>query len=549
MTRGAYFPLRPIALAALCVSSAGARAETFEFEGGRGSFDSTVTIGTGIRAKNPSCGLVTQGATGIGAPAGCLAPTSALGDQGNLNYAKGDAFTTYVKGSHELLLKFPSDITFLGRVNWIRDLSATNTTGYLSSTTPGNLTDGLANDARKDLRFKARLLDFWVSKSFQLGGEQARVRVGNQVINWGESLFLAGGINSTNSVDIMRASQPGTQLKEVLLPAPMISFASGLGHGLNFEAYVQSNWNGNYLPPTGSYWSTANGLGKGHDAYNLRQIKPSNSGQWGTALRYQPEGTSLNLGAYVMNYTDKSPNFSTNAAGTGKPGWVFAENRRLYGLSANLPLGDWAVGSEISYRPRDAVSLNSNATGCSSQNGNCWVDAKKFQWNLTGLYSLTPSNSPGLLKLLGASTATLMAEAVVVRYPNLKQMYGGDPISAGAWGWGQAFDPTGTPVPKGTKTSWGYNLDFSWVYDGNLIPGWQVIPEIYYFQAVKGRTPNAAAQFMEGAKSVNLVVSFVQNPAKWQASINYAAFFGGKSTFDQPLRDRNYLGFTLSRNF
>ncbi|MBW8891450.1 MAG: DUF1302 family protein, partial [Burkholderiales bacterium] len=68
-------------------------------------------------------------------------------------------------------------------------------------------------------------------------------------------------------------------------------------------------------------------------------------------------------------------------------------------------------------------------------------------------------------------------------------------------------------------------------------------------QAVNGRTPNGAGQFMEGAKSVNLIVSLIQNPANWQASINYAAFFGGKRVFDQPLRDRNFVGLTLSRNF
>jgi len=158
---------------------------------------------------------------GVGTPAGCLAPTSSMGDQGNLNYRKGDAFTTYVKGSHELLLKMPDDITFLGRVNWVRDLTATHTTGYTSAAATQYLPDGLASDARSDLRFKARLLDFWVSKTFQLGGETARVRVGNQVISWGESLFLPGGINATNALDIMRLSQPGTQLKEAVLPAPI----------------------------------------------------------------------------------------------------------------------------------------------------------------------------------------------------------------------------------------------------------------------------------------------------------------------------------------
>ncbi|MBW8845476.1 MAG: DUF1302 domain-containing protein [Burkholderiales bacterium] len=538
-----------VALAAAAALSSPAEAATFESGGIRGNLDSTVTVGTGIRVKGRDCTLVTQGASGNGAPAGCLAPTSALGDQGDLNYDKGDRFTTYIKGSHELLLKMPGDFTFLGRVNWMKDMSADQTTGQLSATTPPTLTDGLAPDARKDLRFKARLLDLWVSKSFQVGDEQVRVRAGNQVVSWGESLFLPGGINSTNAVDIMRLSQPGTQLKEVFLPAPIVSVASGLGQGLNLEAYVQPVWNANYMPPTGSYWSTANGLGKGHDAYGLVEEKARRGGQWGAALRYQPEGTQLNLGAYVMNYHDKSPNFSINAGGPGVIGWRYAEDRRMYGISANLPVGDWAIGTELSYRPRDAVALNAAATGCSSQNGNCWVDEKKLQWHVTGLLSLTPNTGGAVLRALGADTATLMAETVVVRYPSLKQFYGGDPIAAGAWGWGQEFDPTASPQPMGTKTAWGYNVDFSWVYDGTLIPGWQVVPEIYYFQAVNGRTPNGAGQFMEGAKSVNLIVSLIQNPANWQASINYAAFFGGKRVFDQPLRDRNFVGLTLSRNF
>ncbi|WQD80838.1 DUF1302 domain-containing protein [Paraburkholderia kururiensis] len=539
------------AAASVCglLSAVGAQAANFEFSGVRGSFDSTVSVGTGIRAKSPACDLITRGATGAGAPAGCLAPTSSMGDQGNLNYAKGDAFTTYLKGSHELLLKMPDDFTFLGRVNWIRDFTATHTTGYLSPATPSYLTSGQAPDASSDLRFKARLLDLWVSKSFQLFGETARVRVGNQVISWGESLFLPGGINATNAIDVMRLSQPGTQLKEAVLPAPIASFATGLGHGLNLETYIQSNWNGNYLPPSGSYWSFANGMGRGHDAYGLIEVKPKNGGQWGTALRWQPAGTPVNLGFYVMSYNDKSPNFSTNAGGTGRSGWAYAEDRRLFGISANMPIGDWAIGTELSYRPRDAVALNPAVSGCSSNNGNCWANEKKFQWHLTGMLSLTPSNAHTILKLLGADTATLMAEAVVVSYPGLKQYYGKDPISAGAWGWGQEYDANGTPRPVGTKTSWGYNLDFSWVYDGKLIPGWQVIPEVYYFQAVSGRTPNAVGQFMEGAKSVNLVVTFIQNPANWQAAINYSAFFGGKSVFDQPYRDRNFVGLTLSRNF
>ena len=543
-------PIRLLAIAVGLAYGSAANAFTFETENISGSLDSTISYGIAVRASSPNCGLVQTGATGVGAPAGCLAATSGLGDQGNLNYDKGSLFANQLKGSHELLFKLPSDITFMARANWVRDFSATNTSGFTSSTTPAGLSGNLSDEARDDLNFKGRILDFWVSKRFDVGDQQARVRIGNQVISWGESLFLPGGINSTNAVDIMRLSQPGTQLKEVMLPAPMISVASGLGKGFNAEVYVQSAWNRSYFAPTGSYWSTVNGLGKGHDSYGLADVNARNSGQWGAALRYQPEGTQLNLGLYAMNYHDKTPQFSTNIKNTGVAGWTYPEDRRLYGVSANFPVGDWAIGTELSYRPKDAVALNANASGCASQNGNCWVDKERLQWHLTGLLSMTPGGTGSTaLKALGAATATLLAEAVVIQYPNLQPTYGGDPIAAGGWGWGQETNAAGIPVPIGTKTSSGVNFDFSWVYDGTLIPGWQVVPEIYYFQALSGRTPNSSALFMKGAKSANFTLSFIQNPAKWQFALNYATFWGGSSSFDQPYRDRDFFGAVLSRNF
>ena len=91
----------------------------------------------------------------------------------------------------------------------------------------------------------------------------------------------------------------------------------------------------------------------------------------------------------------------------------------------------------------------------SYNNGNCYVNEKKLQWHVTGMLSLTPSEYGGILNALGgADTATLLAEAVVVRYPNLKRFYGADPVAAGGWGWGQEFNPAGTPESgTGTITS------------------------------------------------------------------------------------------------
>lgn len=569
-----HIKYKVIPFAAFLACCGAANAYTFQGESVSGNFDSTIAAGIGVRTSHPSCShligsfggsFAATPPTGAGAPAGCADAFSSYNDQGNLNYARNDRFTTYLKGTHELLLNMPEDVKFLGRVSWLRDFSATKSTGYLSGLGSAS---SFPNDARDDLQQMVRLLDFWVSKGFSIGEQRARIRIGNQVVNWGESLFVPGGINQTNSMDLMRLSQPGTQLKEAVLPAPMINFATGMGHGFNLEAYVQQGWNRNYFPPVGSYWSTAS-IGKGAETYGLPTTRtPKESGQAGVALRYQPEGTSLNLGFYALNYHDKSPVVTTSTTSTSGFQYSYLEDRKLFGASANFPLGNWAIGTELSYRPRDAVTLNASAPGLAVTsltptfgitsclaNGNCYVEEKKYQLHVTGLLSLTPSDHGPVLDLLRASTGTLLAEAVMVRYPNLKSQYQGVPVAAGGWGWGYSTtaetDATGfgTPDSVGTKTSWGYGFDFSLVYDGTVLPGWQVIPGVYFFHAVQGRTPNAMATFMEGAKAANLYLNFVQNPATWQIGLNYAKFWGGSNLFDQPLKDRNFFGVTVSRNF
>jgi hypothetical protein len=566
-----HIRLRAVALAALGACTAASQAVTFDNEWVKGNFDSTLTTGLGIRARNPSCQRV-------GDPSYCASADVfgwANSDDGNLNYRKGDPFTTYVKGNHELLLNFKDDWKFLGRVNWLYDFKADDT-----ARTP------LSKDARNEIVRDVRLLDFWVGKTLQLGEQRASVRVGNQFLNWGESLFLPGGVNATNAVDIQRLSQPGTQLKEAFLPAPMLDASASLGHGVSVEGYYQFRWNRSKFPPVGGYWSVVDLYDKGRqpvflgpdraatNALGLPESpsipivadqKPKKGGQYGLALRYQPEGTSVNFGAYAINYHDKTPNLQfINGQSEGQ--WTFLENRKLYGVSVNLPLGNWAIGSELSYRPKDAIALS----GCFNpgQEGDnlaglapaatCqqFIDGKRWQWHLTGLLSLTPGDHGAFLNLLGADTATLLAEAVVIRYPGLKSSYqrttpDGTPVSqipaAGLWGWSN--DGGASLYGAGTRSSWGYNLDFSWVYDGKLIPGWQVVPEIYFFHAVNGRTPNLAANFMKGAKSANFIVTFIQNPAKWQFAVNYAKYWGGKTPFDQPLGDRDFFGAYLSRNF
>ncbi|HSW07313.1 DUF1302 domain-containing protein [Aquabacterium sp.] len=552
------------AVAAACAGWAAcagnAAAFTFETEAIKGSFDSTITVGAGKRLQQQSCGL-------LGAPtAQCsedqVNPLTWSGaDDGNLNYNKGDFFTAYLKGSHELLLSMPSQgLKFMARANWLKDFKADDT-----RSTP------LLPDAKKEIVNDVNLVDLWVSKSFSAGEQTGRVKIGNQVISWGESLFALGGINATNAVDIVRLSSPGLQLKEVFLPAPMASVSSSLAPGVSVEGYYQFKWNRYKFPPAGSYWSQGDIFDKGRgDLPFLDADKtPKDGGQFGLSLRWKSDALDTNFGFYAINYHDKTPNLNyVNAKGLTQ--WTFLENRKLYGVSANTSVGDWALGAEVSYRPKDAVALSACAdagtggtardfTPTAAPSTQCpgWIDNKRYQLHVTGLYSLIPSNAGAFLKLLGADTGTFLGEFVAIRYPGISpdklisRSVNGVAIEqvpvAGLW-W---LPSSGSGVTQGfgDATSMGFMADFSLVYDGSLIPGWQVIPGMFVQQALKGSTPNFFGNWLEGGKAVNFYVNFVQNPATWQAGINVTKFFGGKTPTHQPLGDRDFFGFYVSRNF
>ncbi|KOR15449.1 DUF1302 domain-containing protein, partial [Burkholderia cenocepacia] len=519
------------------------------------------------------------------------------GDNGDLNYRKGQPFSTYVSATSELLLKMPREgLKFMVRGTGMYDFLAGNT-----ARTP------LSSTASAQVVYNAQLLDLWAQKDFTIGGQNAHVRFGNQVINWGESMFAQGGINATNSLDVQKLLIPGSQLKQALLPAPMLSVAANLSHGFSTEAYYQFQWNGNRYPPVGSYWSVTNSFGRGAEPFTLNTnnlnvpgpsagtIAGSSSGnqdtlnaiknglvngtyagppfndiglpvswqspskykpQFGVKFNYSPRSFDANFAFYYVNYTDKSPVLSSLANGTEQ--WSYLQNRQLFGISANFGIGPWAIGTELSYRPRDAVALSNcygaggpldlNTNGVPGADCQQWTDKKKFQYDVNGLLALTRSEYP-FLKLLGADSATLTWELTWIYYPGLSssgitRTLNGQAVSqvpaAGYFPWLNYGSGMGYPIAtgRGTASSVGATIDFNWTYDGTLIRGWQVTPGVTFSDGLYGYTPTFTANYSQGAKSVNVYVLFNQNPPTWQAGINFTAFFGGHQTVGQPYADR-----------
>ncbi|MBU9553538.1 DUF1302 domain-containing protein [Burkholderia multivorans] len=573
----------------------------------QGSWVTNLTAGAGIRTKNPSCSL-TGDPNAYGCGAAANTDQWGYGDNGDLNYRKGQPFSTYVSATSELLLKMPREgLKFMVRGTGMYDFLAGNT-----ARTP------LSSTASAQVVYNAQLLDLWAQKDFTIGGQNAHVRFGNQVINWGESMFAQGGINATNSLDVQKLLIPGSQLKQALLPAPMVSVAANLSHGFSTEAYYQFQWNGNRYPPVGSYWSVTNGFGRGAEPFTLNTnnlnvsgpsagtIAGSNSGnqdtlnaiknglvngtyagppfndiglpvswqppskykpQFGVKFNYSPRSFDANFAFYYVSYTDKSPVLSSLANGTEQ--WSYLQNRQLFGVSANFGVGPWAIGTELSYRPHDAVALSNcygaggpldlNTNGVPGADCQQWIDKKKFQYDINGLLALTRSEYP-FLKWLGADSATLTWELTWIYYPGLSssgitRTLNGQAVNqvpaAGYFPWLNYGSGMGYPIAagRGTASSVGATIDFNWTYDGTLIRGWQVTPGVTFSDGLYGYTPTFAANYSQGAKSVNVYVLFNQNPPTWQAGINFTAFFGGHQTVGQPYADRNFVGLFVTRNF
>lgn len=575
-------------------------AAAVEFETGsvKGSFDSTVSFGVQKRLQGQDCRIIGNDNGGCAPTEGTLGTVvngpgfgftsspdfnNLQADDGNLNFNKGDIPSAALKGTHELYLKMPQGVSSLVRATWVRDFRADHT-----RRTP------LSDDA-KDLAVKnLTLLDAWVAKDFTLAGRPAKVKLGNQVISWGEDIFIYGGVNVTNAIDLRKFHTPGTQLKEVFRPAPMISLNTGLTDKLSLETYYQFRWNGFQFDPVGTYFSGADVVGKGVQGAFLPssllgeppgsfgdpgtvsngllapagtrlslpdlvgagtfipreyERKPKKGGQFGAALRYKADN-GVEWGAYYLRFHDKLP-FIGFGADPGAPGpdsffVSYGESRNLFGVSANTVVGDVAVGAEISYRPKDSVMIDptvpmagrysvmdvANTTGARAHVRG-FVEEKRWQAHLTGFYLVAPSSPLGnITRALGAAEWTMLGEVAYTYYPKLN-LSGAVPYLLPNY-----------ELP--TKGSFGYVLTTFMAYPHVGGSAWNLSPQVDFAHDVHGTSPNALP-FVQGRRALTLSLNFERDSSKWKVNVGATRFWGGGA--NNLAIDRDFFFTSMSHSF
>jgi hypothetical protein len=612
-----YLKIKPLALAIAALGAAFANpAAAFKFEmenGITGSFDSTISFGAQMRMQSTDKSIISNdngGNVPIESALGVKVNGPGFGwtadpdfnylqaDDGNLNYKRHDVVSAVFKGTHELFLTQKGNWSALGRFTWSTDLRADNT-----RRTP------LQSDAEDAMEKNISLLDFWVAKEFTLGDQTAKVKIGNQAINWGDDIFIIGGINAVNALDLRKIHIPGVQVKEVFIPAPMISFSTGLGNGFSTEAYYQFRWNSWKFDPASTYWSTVDFLGKGgkRGAYLASSLLLANgfvpptggdfnpklpgrdlatlsaypgivpierdepddlhSGQYGINLRFKPADGDTEFAAYYIRYHDKIPfvGFRQNlvtacvapgpcAPGTNVGGYTaieqYGEDKDLFGISMNTKLGDWAIGAELSYRPHDSVAIDPTVPFLAG------VTKSKYKYNL--LQQAIDASATGGSATVDGYVNEKKYQAHLTGFYLLPQSITSALGAAEGFFLGEMavtrypdLDRSGA-IPYllnnyklPDKTSWGYVAEFGLTYANIFQSGWTLSPVLDFYHDVKGTSPTALP-FVEGRKAVALNFNFDYHN-EWKAGVGYTTFWGGGNM--NMLRDRDVLTMSVSRIF
>lgn len=372
----------PLAVSLASVLATPAFAINFNIGEVEGTFDSSLSVGASWSTAKRDMDLVgnANGGTGF----------TQTGDDGRLNFQRGKTFSQIFKGLHDLELKYKDTGVFLRGKYW-----------YDAELADGNRPfKDISNKGRKELA-KTRgveLLDAFVYHNYAIADQPGTVRLGKQVVSWGESTFIMNSINSVNPIDVSAFRRPGAEIKEGLIPVNMFFVSQNLTDQLSMEAFYQLSWKQTVVDNCGTFFSSADVAADGCDNnYNIlnkdltgllagidqlaaaaplgvvnpvtglpypsmaslginysneglmiprgRDNKARDSGQWGTAFRWLGDNTEY--GAYFMNYHSRTPflsmqNTQMDMAMLGKLGAASNAVGSILGLPA-ASLGAAAV--------------------------------------------------------------------------------------------------------------------------------------------------------------------------------------------------------------
>lgn len=455
---------------------------------------------------------------------------------------RGDIFSNQVRASVTLDLEWTSNYGALFRGNVFYDFEAEDAR--------------LRGKAKDELKRQENLTDAYVYAYF---GEhqQLMVRLGKQVISWGENTFIQGSLNDINTVNLSSLRQAGRELKDAFVGTEALYASYTFLDNWTLEGFLLLAYDPIVLDPMGSFWTTLDGAatGGGMDRdgdgvlgepgpvpgsfgncvaldgvpcdllggalTRVGDNEASNSGQYGVALRrFLPtlfNGTEL--GFYYQNLHDHAPMVS-GYRGTGFYFLDYAEDIERWGASFNTNIAGWAIGGEYSFRDGAPIQLLSPllaSIGAAPSGpyvkGYGEVDRHQLQFTFQRVW--------GVVHAIGADGSMTLAEVA----------YGwidGLPADKSDLFEGNANAPA--PHTPGAVSSDFYGLQIlqNVTYEAALFKLIEVSPFVAYKWDIDGFSNELGGGklFVEDRQALTLGMDFSYQGGRYKAGINWTLFSG-----------------------
>ncbi len=566
------------------------QAHGIEFNGGgiEGSFDSHISIGSSWRMENADPSILST-------------PNS---NDGDFNYNKGDAFSQVFKGSHDLQVTYQNFGAFVRGKYWYDSALENNQVNVghgptaTVSTIPNNPAYGGAAGATKydqtagkldDAQFSeyakfsgAVVLDAFIYGEFDVADMPLDVRLGKQVVSWGESTFIQGGINAINPVDVSAFRRPGAEIKEGLIPVNMAYASIGVTDNLSVEAFYQLEFQETVIPGCGTYFSISDYVADGCDIASVKDLgalgsaavlrdadgvrEARDDGQFGLAARYLLGDTEL--GFYAMNIHSRLPVVSSVAGGPGLDGGgtyfvEYPEDLQLAGISFATSLGSVAVSGEISHKKDVPIQINSNdqiaavlsygTTPEANGGAPAQLNAEVFALtagsggNPVGVlldgyrsFDVTQVQVTGIKffdQVAGANRITLIGEA------GYSFIHDFEEDAEGAIKFGPNPDPTNDHGFT-TQSSYGYRARVVAAYT-DVFAGIDLTPTLSWRHDLEGYAANPGRSFSQGDKVIGFMVkaNYINT---YSAALSYTQYMDSNAS---KVSDRDFASITLGMQF
>ena len=313
------------------------RAVEFNVGAAAINLDTTLSIGSSWRIEERDYDLVgksnwpdyinnnsaywaTQG-TGV-IPPGAYSNNT---DDGNLNFDKGDPISQLFKANSTLKIDMGNYGMKLQGYFFYDHYIMENDFDKYDITEDG--------EAERQHGMDLILLDAFVYTDQNIADKPLSVRLGRQVVNWGESTFIQHGISEASPIDAARIRVPGAEIKDALIPVGQFWGSFNFTDNIGMEGFYQFEFRHTEIDAPGTYFSTNDFMGAGgqyiqsmfaqypeerqfgtantpylHVLKRLDDKDADDQGQFGMKCSWLAEALNFSeFGLYYMNYHSRRP--------------------------------------------------------------------------------------------------------------------------------------------------------------------------------------------------------------------------------------------------